>query len=429
MNGFSGIINLIVAAVSAKLTYTLSQQIQKSQQGGGSGSQGSWTQRLAGRLGFGGPASWMDRFSLGRPSAENQSRLDKSNRAYWGAMQAHESAKKKHRDALAEYASEEKDPTGKNLDKLQIAISNYEHELQEAAKVLKKVTAEHEKVKGEVARQTEWQKERTKGNLWSPMQAIRKAKQHFRVFRKQWQRFRGAAQKLRLARRAHQGSQLRGATAVKATGDAVKAASAARNAAGARVAMQGMAMAARAGPYVAAIAAVTVLVVGKMKQWVDQQLHKAEASIEGRIREKSAFNAKIANATARYEQQQMRLNIRTGAETSESAKGLVESTMRLKESKQPQESRWEAIQNRWEAYHADAAKTWQDIINAIDFVTPAVEKLLNLVELLPWIKKIEGNTRKESQEVNATVEQVFSAWKANNDTKQMKGPQPIAPIK
>ncbi len=521
MDNIASIVNLIATAITARLTLTLSQQIARSQQQRGGRHEPSWLQRIAGRFGFGGgPATWMDRFSPGKMSPENQNRMDRSNRSHWAALQAHSDAKKRHQGALDEFEAEKKNPTGKDLAKLQLAIIDYESALKEATEKLKETTKAHEKVKTEVNRQTKWQQERTKGNLWSPGQALAKGQQRLRIFRRQMQRWRGSSDAASKAKRAYQVAQtahrknlaqlsrarsakagidkakqianatrsglraarqaiqtatspqklveahkglqaaraahaeslvgVRGARAavgragtvasatkaaaasgraVAATGAAATAAAGASRAAAGAAMARGVGLAASAGPYAAAAAAIAALIawqVQRVKGWVDGQLRKSEALIDGQIRQRSQFSAQIAGAVARFDQQSLSLNMRNAAQTAGSASGVVSSTMRLREAQQPMSTRWENIGNKFEAYMTDTATHLQSMLNAVDFVTPAVESLVGLLELLPWVKAISDEMKKEE---NVGIASLRGAFEANKAQRANKAMPPIPPIK
>jgi hypothetical protein len=485
------LVNLIATAITAKMTMTLSQQLAQAQRAKSEPMQASWLQRLARPLGLSPVVSWAERFSVGQPSRENRERLSRSQSAWNAAVQSHSEAHGRYTNAVNEFESEKANPTGKDLASLQIAIIDYEKALHEAAAKLKSTTQAHESLKTEVARQTSWQTQRTKANLWSPAQQWRKAKQQVRIVKRKWQaaaaaiaaqkmaseahakneaRHFGNQQKLadvrRKARRAnvdlkraersHQSNLQRQAMTkeqidrapsqvlrtrailanVRASGAVQQSAKtvataraarvtavAARQAATAATAASGTAVTrsatavSRAGPAVrvavgAAVARSAAATVGAValpvaaaigvvagavvavKSFVNRQLQKSEQLINGQIQQRSQFNGQIANAMARYEAQEMQLNMRTGAQTANSSSAVVESTMRLKEAQQPMNAAWEDIGNRIQAAATDTATLLQEGLNKIDILTPLVTQSVKMLEYLPWVKKVAENTAK-----------------------------------
>ena len=514
----AGLVNLIATAITAKMTMTLSQQIGQAQRAKSEPIQASWWQRLARPLGLSPVVSWAERFSVGQPSRENRERVAKSQASWNSAMQAHSDAQGRYTNAVNEFEAEKANPTGKDLASLQIAIIDYEKALHEAAAKLKATTQAHDSLKTEVARQTAWQTQRTKDNLWSPAQQWRKAKQQARIVKRKWQAAAAviAAHKManeahaknearhfgnqrkqadarRAARRAnvalkrversHQANLQRQAmtkeqierapnatlrtraiisnvrasaavrqsaqevttaraarvtavaarqatnTAVTASGAAVtrsatavsRAAPVVRMAVGAAVARSAAAtVGAVALPVAAAIGAVAGAVVA-VKSFVNRQLQKSEQLINGQIQQRSQFNGQIATAMARYEAQEMQLNMRTGAQTANSASAVVESTMRLKEAQQPMNAAWEEIGNRIQAAATDTATLLQEGLNKIDIITPAIFESVKWLQWLPWVKQVAENTKKplEGSGVDAFVSGYFMNVNKRDDKRRV----------
>lgn len=466
MDKITQIVNLIATALSARLTYTLSQQIAAATQQkpayGAMGTVGGWIHRMARHAGLSPTVPWSERFNLGQPSEKNARALARSSAAWNQANSEHADAKSRHAHALEALENERKNPTGLDMTKLQLAVIDYEHALQVATKKLADLTGEHGKLKTQVTRQTEWQKRRTQGNLWSPRQAIDKAKQAWRVGRKQLERLKSAwghsthtSKTARDARRQHQADLAKVAKArhafttaktpqakslaarglataqraAQASGIAAKVATSAAAEAGVMVAMRAGALLARGGPIgiaIAAAVATVVLTVSKTKAWMDRQLTNAEGAINGRIRNQSQFNANIAAAMAKYDQQQYALNIKTAAMTSQSAAGLVRSTMAAKETLQPRVAAYMDIANRLLAAGLDTADYLNRLQNKLDFWTPLLLKVVKALEWLPWVKKIADNTDPGG---NVGLQAIMSAANAASGTKQNKPHPPIPPVR
>jgi hypothetical protein len=468
MESIGRIINLISVAISARLSYTLSQQIARSQGHQGHVSPPGWFNSLLHKVGLGSPATWAERFNLGKPSPQNQARLAGSQRGLNAAMQAHTDAMANRNRAQNELDEERRSPTGKNMVDLQVALIDYEAALQQATKVLHTTSTAHNRLKTEITRQTQWQAARAKQKLWSPRQQWAKTQQAFRIARRRWDRARAARQDLSAAQKTHSANLARQRAtqrryqraqakyrSVQGRGTPVQQLSALRNArvaaAGWRMSIQdsrasGAALSAARGgaslatsaavggaatavgmiikPVGLAIAVVAATVIAA-KAYINRQLQKSEQLIEGQIQERSQFSAQISGAMARYRLQEFQLGMRTAAATSESASGVVRSTTALKEAQQPKNAAWEDIGNRIQAAATDTATAMQQLLNQVDFITPLVQQSVKLLEWLPWVEKIADNTRKE---MNVDMVAIQSAAKSNLAQRHLKN-RSIPPIK
>lgn len=175
------------------------------------------------------------------------------------------------------------------------------------------------------------------------------------------------------------------------------------------------------GPVGIAIGAVAVTAVAAVA-YINKQLAAGKQEVERFRSERSRFSGQMASAVNRYDLQSLHLEQRSSRATAGSATGVVESTMRLRESNQGRSEQWEMIANSILEQTIATATVLSDIFNAVDFITPTAKTLVGLsgdtLKLLGVkLGKIDENTKKTDANLGINVIREFNGenWRGKKD--------------
>lgn len=439
-----------------------------------------------------GRASWLERLLPG-PTDSNREQLAASLAAHQKSAKEHEAANAAYRAAQKAYAGEVANPSGKNLAVLQATMDALKVKRDAATANSQQSADSHLKTQMEVDRQTKWQTARQSiGDWMNPGKKLQKLGQAGRILKKKWDRWKGASSKHRSVQGALKGAQsayqdalakhhknrtvfrdaMTARRAAQKTGHAGNIASTTKTATTAAQAMSksggvlgsakgamniaAVAVAtARAGQIaaalgslgamlgpaglaigaaVAAVAAAVVFATG----FASRQVRAAESVINGQIRGHADYNGRIAGQIAQYDMNQMRLNMRTGSQTSASSQGVVRSTMQLQNEMQPKNARWENISNRFTTLFNNGAIQLNRLVNMVDFWTPMIEGTAAAAEsveggwnyVMESLGIISKNTKKEFDPKDSVAVSVLRAAAiANQEARQRRIHPPIPPVR
>jgi hypothetical protein len=360
--------------------------------------------------------------------------------------------------------------TGKDLDKLFDAETRYRSQLEKADYVLARVTSKHQRLEKCLSDEISTAEKRLRlveeahkslsanppavnRATRTPLQnAIRYASVKFRraigsgartALSSKAARKRAAAAQSRLkkARTAHWAAQQnhqnnptsQTKSTVLSTGKDVAAATVAARLAGIveAVATAAEGLSAALGPVGIAIGVVAAT-AGAAVAFINRELalgNQRTAELKGN---RSQFSNSINAATQRYDMQSINLEQRSSQATSNSASGVVNSTMALRESNQGRSEAWEDIGNRLLATSLDVATAVSDIVAAVDIFTPAVQMGVELLRStlsafgIP-LRAIEKNTRPDAQGLPPFA--MFQAAMDANGNKPKPQNSPLPPKK
>lgn len=201
-------------------------------------------------------------------------------------------------------------------------------------------------------------------------------------------------------------------------------------------------LAAAAGPVGIAIGAVVVAItyaanrIGAVVQEINQQLADSAKEVERYRNQRMRFSSVVTGAVARYDMQSIQLEARSSAKTGASAKGVVESAMRLRESNQDRSERWENIANQQMEIKNVIATFKSDVLSAIDIYTPLQETSVYLqresLKLLGFkLAEISTNTKaNQADNVGLETIRLFNHLNVQaRGNKDLPVPPPLKPVK
>lgn len=205
-------------------------------------------------------------------------------------------------------------------------------------------------------------------------------------------------------------------------------------------AVQSAAMVARVGEMAAALGAVVgvaaaaigvfVAAVYLMAKAVNAAADAGKRATEFYRAERSRFSGQILNAVARYDAQSARLEARSSMATGNSASGVVEATMALRESMQARSERWETLYNTGLATLIDIATVGSDVLEFFDILSPVLQTGINGIRGIlqaagAKLTKIEENTRKENSVAGVQTIIELQRGNATNRTKKAFPPPTV----
>ncbi len=157
------------------------------------------------------------------------------------------------------------------------------------------------------------------------------------------------------------------------------------------------------------------------RAFVARQRGATREMIEGQIRPHGELSGTVAGSLARYDIGQFKLSRERALGTANTASAVTEAGLRLDQESNEKSIRWENIANSIQAATTDTATFVLRCLNAIDVITPLVEQLTGLLQMLPWVESIDQKTPKINGDAAIALASAaqFNHDLVNRRTKQL----------